>query len=87
MSDLQQHYDACERGMFADEDPTRCGCRGHGWFLSEVDTFHKCPEHYAGQPHPEDDEEPEGDFEPCEAPEPTPFMIATDEASDNDIPF
>lgn len=78
--------------MFADADPARCGCRGHGWYLSEVDTFHKCPAHYAGQPHPEDESalEPAGDFEPCEAPEitePLPFLIATDEASDNDIPF
>lgn len=85
MGELQQYYDACVRGMFASEDARECGCRGHGWFLSEVDTWHKCPVHFDGQRHPEDhdEDEPLGD-----APaEPLPAMIATDEVGDDDIPF
>ena len=54
MSELQQYYDAFASGVFARKDSGKCRCRGGGWALSEVDTLHKCPEHYAGQPHPED---------------------------------
>lgn len=41
--------------VWKDEDPALCGCHGSGWFLSEVDTIHKCSIHWVGQPHPEDD--------------------------------
>lgn len=51
MSELQQYYDACKAGMFEREGDD-CPCR-NGWFLSEVDTWHKCPGHYDGQPDPE----------------------------------
>lgn len=37
------------------EFPDTCRCSG-GWLLSDYDTFHKCPTHYEGQPHPEDQE-------------------------------
>lgn len=56
--------------MFANEDAAQCGCRGHGWFLSQVDTWHECPVHYTDQPHPESEDY--GD----EAPERTPEGIA-----------
>lgn len=49
---LQQTYNACARGEFSHPDPELCGCRG-GWFLSDLDTWHKCPEHYENQRHPE----------------------------------
>jgi hypothetical protein len=52
VSELQQYYDACQSGAFACEDEAECPCRG-GWFLSQVDTLHKCPLHYKGQPNPE----------------------------------
>ncbi len=37
-------------GLTAEE----CRCCGGGWILSDVDTWHRCPDHFAGQPHPED---------------------------------
>ena len=59
MSELQAYYDAFvddlrrgPRGLTAEE----CRCRGGGWLLSDVDTIHKCPDHYVpGQRHPDDD--------------------------------
>jgi hypothetical protein len=55
--ELSLYYEGCQRGMFANEDAAQCGCGGHGWFLSQVDTWHTCPVHFANQPHPEDDDE------------------------------
>lgn len=55
MSELQQYYDAVCRGYWKSPDPAECGCRGCGWFSSEVDTWHRCSYHYdprAG--HPDD---------------------------------
>lgn len=34
--------------------PEDCRCHGGGWILSEVDTWHHCPDHYTGQAHPDD---------------------------------
>jgi hypothetical protein len=48
------HEVACNSSTWADEDPARCGCRGRGWWSSEVDTWHQCPYHGQGVPHPED---------------------------------
>lgn len=45
---------ACYTSLWADEDPSRCGCRGKGWMLSDVDTWHQCPVHGAGVQHPEE---------------------------------
>lgn len=60
MSMLQQIYeDACNSSTWGDPDPEHCGCRGGGWFISQVDTVHKCPRHNDGQPHPEEDDEEE----------------------------
>lgn len=93
MSELQHYYDMCRQGAFARNDADECGCRGHGWFLSEVDTWHECPVHYAGQRHPEDDRSDE-EFAADEAAahaareaEPVPAMLDTDCCDDNDIPF
>jgi len=56
MYDLYTHYYqevACNSSTWADADAARCGCRGRGWWLSEVDTWHCCPCHGKGVPHPE----------------------------------
>lgn len=37
------------------DSPTECPCQGTGWLLSEYDSWHKCPSHNVGQPHPEED--------------------------------
>ena len=53
---LQQYYQQFSTGHWADEDPSKCECRGSGWALSDVDTWHRCPVHYQGHdPPPEDD--------------------------------
>jgi hypothetical protein len=54
MSEYQQYYEAFSVGYWSDPDPAHCGCRGGGWALSEVDTWHRCPQHGAGVPHPEE---------------------------------
>ena len=41
-------------GAWADVDPARCPCR-NGWLLSDLDTWHRCPVHGQGVPHPEDE--------------------------------
>lgn len=63
MSELQHYYDNFREGSFMHPDPTRCGCGGRGWALSQVDTWHHCPTHYNGQRHPEDD------HDECETPD------------------
>jgi hypothetical protein len=50
---LQHYYDSVCRGDWANVNPSLCGCRGRGWFLSDLDTYHECPIHYIGQAHPE----------------------------------
>lgn len=57
MSELEQYHreHACA-GAWADPDKALCGCRGRGWWLSEVDTTHRCRYHYDGQPHPEEED-------------------------------
>jgi hypothetical protein len=55
-SSLQLVYqDACT-GLWAEWDYTLCPCR-NGWFLSDVDTWHKCQFHFDSTLglHPEDD--------------------------------
>ena len=54
MSMLQAIYDTARSGQWADPNPADCPCR-NGWFLSDVDTWHRCPIHGHGVPHPEDD--------------------------------
>jgi len=54
MSELSNYYHDFCSGHWARTDASECRCRGNGWALSEVDTWHRCPVHYNGQPHPED---------------------------------
>jgi hypothetical protein len=54
MSELQLYYDNFRAGWWASENEDECACHGKGWALSEVDTWHKCPVHFHGQPSPED---------------------------------
>lgn len=53
VSELQAYYETCKANVWVREKPEECGCRGRGWFLSDVDTLHKCPVHSHGQPEPE----------------------------------
>lgn len=80
MSEYSQYYaDSCA-GSFASLDADECGCHGHGYFLSEVDTWHRCPVHYvAGQGHPLDSE-----VEGWEAEAPA---LSVEVADDDNIPF
>lgn len=34
---LQGYYDACKAGGFQAADPAECGCKGRGYFLSDLD--------------------------------------------------
>lgn len=43
-----------DSGRWANMNPSQCECRG-GWLLSDYDTWHRCPLHGKGVPHPEDD--------------------------------
>lgn len=52
---LQDYYNGISTGAWKALNPDECGCRGRGWFVSDVDTVHQCSLHYSGQPHPEDD--------------------------------
>lgn len=53
-----------ERGNWAEINPSRCPCNGRGWLLSDFDTFHRCPIHGNGVPHPEDESLPAAFNEP-----------------------
>ena len=57
---MVQQLDA---GGWEHPHPNLCPCRG-GWLNSDWDTWHKCREHYRGQPNPEyDGEEAEEVFD------------------------
>lgn len=43
-----------DNGRWSEIVPSQCPCRG-GWLLSDYDTWHRCPLHGKGVPHPEDD--------------------------------
>lgn len=55
-SEQQNYFENFARvsSCWADADASKCGCRGTGWFTSEVDTLHACPMHVG--PHPDADE-------------------------------
>jgi hypothetical protein len=64
---LQSYFDnfASQPSRWSDPDAARCGCRGSGWWNSELDTWHACPAHnieVKGRrpPHPEHDEYDDG---------------------------
>lgn len=55
MSMYTHYYEEYCRGYaWVNPDSAKCGCRGGGWWLSDVDTWHKCPCHAKDAPHPED---------------------------------
>jgi hypothetical protein len=105
MSELQQYYDAFSDSLKRGEGlkPEECRCQGvGGWILSDVDTWHKCPDHYAGQRHPEEDYDPADDMSSHDdytaPPKPGgtpsfadrilfPAPLPTDTPEDDDIPF
>lgn len=97
MSELQHYYDECAySGSWKRLDPEECGCKGSGWFLSQVDTWHKCSIHHDGsQRHPEDDYVSEDDIEPeggplrspLVEPIPTVGVILPPQFDEDDIPF
>ena len=59
MGDLQRYYNMIAYGgeesppPWINEDPKSCGCRGRGWYNSQLDTWHSCPVHFNGQTHPD----------------------------------
>lgn len=89
MSELQHYYQNFCANYWAHPDAEICRCKGRGWVLSEVDTWHECPYH-KGQPHPEDEGR---ECDPCDvipAPEVEPAPSAPtpeDLFGDDDIPF
>lgn len=36
-------------------NPSKCGCNGLGWFLTDQDVWVRCPYHGKDAPHPEDE--------------------------------
>lgn len=40
---LQAMFDSAERGDWCEYDANECPCRGRGWMLSDLDTWHACP--------------------------------------------
>lgn len=48
-------YQDLQNGRWAAVNPDCCPCRGGGWLLSNGDTWHRCPQHGTGVPHPEDE--------------------------------
>lgn len=88
---LQTYYnEVClNSSTWAHPNRTKCSCRG-GWWLSELDTWHKCPYHKG--PHPEEEEYESGPKGCCPEVqvEPSPYERALQkakEAEDDDLPF
>lgn len=79
MSDLEAYYTnfASQPSRWSHSDPNLCGCRGGGWFVSDLDTIHACPLHpdATGRGHP--DYCPES--ESATPPEPLPCFGIFDE--------
>ena len=58
--ELSQYYNEFVRGCgWVRADKDECGCQGSGWFLSQVDTWHRCTLHGTKENsrHPEDYDE------------------------------
>lgn len=101
MNEYETYYRevACN-STWADPDEARCGCRGSGWWLSELDTWHECPVHHRkGQPGP-DDTDADWEAEEADATAPVDNFPGTDRMGqpvhpagdhfgpdDDDIPF
>lgn len=56
MSQMEHDYRELQSGRWAEINPSKCPCRGTGWFNSDLDTLHQCPVHGGGVPHPETEE-------------------------------
>lgn len=50
---LESMYSNIQSGCWMDPDPKECGCRGRGWYVSDLDTAHICQYHWQGQHHPD----------------------------------
>lgn len=83
------HEVACNSSTWAHTDPSLCGCRGGGWWCSEVDTWHKCPIHKPNACHPEyySLEDFEDDPAPVQSFAPDHEKGYAPDYEDNDIPF
>jgi hypothetical protein len=55
MEYMHQVWYDLNNGQWAEINPASCPCRGRGWFLSDYDTYHRCPIHGNGVPHPQDE--------------------------------
>lgn len=88
-NEYEAHYRNCEAGYFAHPDASQCGCRGSGYYLSQLDTWHECPYHHvAGQAHPEDPGPEEYEAEPADPTESAPTEPAPPpDFDEEDIPF
>lgn len=53
MSSLQDEFNYMQSGQWAERNPLTCPCKGSGWKLSDLDTWHECPYHKHGSTHPE----------------------------------
>jgi len=97
---LKAYYDSFASSAWAHPEAEKCACRGRGYALSEVDTWHECPEHFVpGQPHPEEydgswDWDQEAELKKYKAGgqkegsfEPFSDYPAFDVFEDSDIPF
>lgn len=50
---MEHPVNELNRGNWANINPAKCPCRGLGWMLSNYDTWHQCPYHGKGVPHPD----------------------------------
>ena len=55
MNAMQAEFQGWERGGWEHPAPSKCPCKGTGWALSNLDTWHKCQVHGFGTQHPEND--------------------------------
>lgn len=51
----EEMIEELDYGKWASRNPSKCICSG-GWLLSDYDTYHRCPFHGQGVPHPEEDD-------------------------------
>jgi len=63
MNTHEAYAEEIRRGVWADPNPDRCGCKGTGLWVSDFDSYHECPFHGDPDiPDPEWDDETHG---PC----------------------
>lgn len=69
MNQLEHDYAQLQSGNWALMSPRLCPCRGGGWFLSDLDTYHRCPIHGLDAQDPDYDEDGEARAEDDGEPE------------------